>query len=137
MKQVLKGTTVTRDETIDGRVVTKDVSTLNAASDANYLDTWTFDYTNVSEDELLVLATRSLVIEAQGKFRRAKSDKLSKFDRLSVNVREYLDNKRKKSTPEQRKAKAIDAVKAAGVSKADLEAMIAAMDEAEEESDES
>ena len=132
MRQVARGTKVTREESVNGNVVTKDVVTLNKATDATYADTWELDFSDVERKDLLILATRSLVIELQSAFRGCKAAKVDDWDELSLNVAEHLANKRKKLTPEERQKRAIAAVKAAGVSVDALKDMIADMESDEE-----
>ena len=130
MKKVAKGTRVDRDETVEGRVLTKSVVTQHGGRDGPYyLDTWTFDFSKVTTNELLVLATRSLVIEVQGRFRRAKAEDLKGFDGYKCSVREYLDKKRRGKSAEERKKEAMDIAK-----KLSREELLALLEEKPDES---
>lgn len=132
MKIVPRGTTVARDEQIAGRQVTKEVVTLNKAEKTTYQDTWKLNFEGVSDEELIRLATRSLVIELQQKFRDSKAADVKKWDSLSLSVREHLDGKRKRLTSEEKKSRAMEAVKTAGVSADDLRKMLEEMEGDEE-----
>ena len=127
MQTVPKGTKVSVDEVITKDVLTKEVVTQVDGKDGPcYQGTWKFDFKGVSRQELISLASRTLVIERQATFRRAKPAERSKFQ-TDVLVREYLDNKRSRSTPEERKEKALKVAKT--LSKADLEALLKSLQE--------
>lgn len=98
MHTVPKGTKVDRSETIDGSLVTKPVVTENHATKAFYSDVWQLDFANVTESELLTLATRTVVIDLQGKFRKAKGANVKDWAGLKVSVRKHLDSKRQRKT---------------------------------------
>lgn len=65
---------------------------------------YTLDFSDVTRDELIEFARKSLTIELQDKARRAAKAEgrngLKKFDEVQLSVRDYLDDKpqRKSST---------------------------------------
>jgi len=51
---------------------------------------WELDFDNVTDDQLLELASRSVIITLQGRFRRAKPVDRDGFKKLTVDVAEEL-----------------------------------------------
>ncbi len=75
---------------------------------ARYNLTQTFDFDNVSNDEILTLATRSLRIDVQSVWRK-DSDRMNaeKWQNRKWSVREMLDQTRQKTDP---KTKVLNAI---------------------------
>lgn len=69
--------------------------------------TWTFDFANVTAMELIMLATRPLLIKAQGLWRKA-DDRLKEaaWDNRTFKVRDALDNARVAANPVTKAANA-------------------------------
>ena len=85
-------------------VITKVVSTKHATFGKRE-QTIKLDYTDVSREELIELATRSLVIDQQAKARNVKDQKeWRNFDSQEVNVRRLIDNRKKRKTTEEKVA---------------------------------
>lgn len=69
--------------------------------------TWHFDYTDVTREELVDIATRHLVIQKRTEFKNLDAPG-QEWDGKSFSVREYLDTERRK--PKDRKSEALKAV---------------------------
>ena len=113
MKQVDSTVRAARTEIIEGKVVKKQVLTTRDKKNnpRHFLADMVFDFTDCTESEILTLATRSLVIEWQTKFRGAKTDADATKLPETINMRKYLDEKRKILTTEQRKERALAEMK--------------------------
>lgn len=107
MNKVAKGTKVTNEPVVNGTTVTRDVITQNGGKEGPYYqDTWTFDFKDVTRQELMILASRTLTIERQQKFRAAKVADLPSFKGLRTVVRTYLDSKRRRKSGADKEAEA-------------------------------
>ena len=64
---------------------------------------WRFDFADVSQKELVELATRTVLIRKQGEWRKAQ-DRMNAtvWDNVVFAVRDILDSKRKTADPFQR-----------------------------------
>jgi len=117
MKIVKQGEKSVKSTVIAGDVVTKQHVTLNHNTKADYQLTWKFDFEDISRGELLLVASRALVIALRPEFKAASAAELESWDNRTFSVREYLDSERAKVddiekarrilgklTPEQREA---------------------------------
>lgn len=77
---------------------------------AKYACEWQFDYENVTRDELLKLATDSMVIDVQSKFRTIPESQLNDECEKTISVREWLDSKRQTVSQEEKARKALAAL---------------------------
>jgi len=90
-------------------------------------ETWTLDYTNVSQDELIELAERSVKIILQQKWRdatKANDGRPVDWDGMTFRVREILDGRRQRKTPEQKAREAIEALRKAGLADEELRKLL-------------
>lgn len=133
LQKVLKGekkNAPVRD-VVDGDTLSKThVTQHNTLGDV--LTTWHFDFANVSRRELIVLAGRSLVISLRGRFKAAKVADAEKWDGRTINVREWLDTKRREKVSRADKAKALMGSATAEEKRAMLEMLRAALEDSEE-----
>ena len=117
MKIVKQGEKAARAVKIEGDTVTRTHVTLNKPTKADYELTWAFDFSDVSRDELMTIASRAIVIALRPEFKEAPASELGAWDNRTFSVREYLDSERSKVddsekarrllaklTPEQREA---------------------------------
>lgn len=64
---------------------------------------WERDYTDVTREELIQLADRSVVIDLQAKARRVKdSDEWQAWNNTSISIRDMLDNKPQRKSEEEK-----------------------------------
>lgn len=88
---IKQGETVARITTIVGDVVEKQHVTYNKPTDSHYQLKWTFDFTSVSREELLRMASASFVIAMRPKFKTAPVAEIDQWVKVDFNVRDYLD----------------------------------------------
>lgn len=70
---------------------------------------WERDYTEVSREELIALADRSVVIDLQAKARRVEDRKaFEAFGSEAFSVRDILDNRRQRKTEEEKLSDMLD-----------------------------
>ncbi len=60
---------------------------------------WTLDFTECTDDEILELAKRSIVITEQGRMRRAKREELEGLATRTINVKHALAKERGNGKP--------------------------------------
>jgi hypothetical protein len=117
MKIVKQGEKADRSVSIKGDLVTRQHVTLNKPTKSEYALTWAFDFSDVTREELLTVASRAIVIALRPEFKAASASELESWDNRTFSVREYLDSERAKVddvekarrilgklTPEQREA---------------------------------
>lgn len=108
MRIVEKGTAISRYTKIDGEKVHKHHVTMNKSTSTEYELDWTFDFTDVTHDELLLIASRDLVIKSRPVFKLLPASELSGWDEKVFSVREMLDTETRSTlTPEQKVMKNI------------------------------
>jgi hypothetical protein len=73
MKVLAKGAEANKSTTVKGNVVTCVHSTLHKPSDTNYQLTTTFDFSDVGPDDILRLATETVLIRWRVAFKNADS----------------------------------------------------------------
>src|SRR3972149_5396048 len=96
MKIVKQGEKAVKSTAIAGNVVTKQHVTLNHNTKADYQLTWKFDFEGISREELLLVASRALVIALRPEFKAASAAELESWDNRTFSVRGYLDSERAK-----------------------------------------
>ena len=96
MNIVKQGEKSVKSTEIAGDVVTKRHVTLNHSTKADYQLTWLFDFEDVTREELLLVASRALVIALRPEFKQAVAADLGSWDHRTFFVREYLDSERAK-----------------------------------------
>lgn len=111
IKTITKDETYERSTKVDGDVVTV-VRTVkpNEDSPIRYVVNWTFDFADVTPDELRELASRTLVIDVQRAFRAASDmDRKKLFDNKPWFVRVLIDaaKTRKSADPATRVRNAV------------------------------
>ena len=117
MKIVKQGEKADRSVSIKGDLVTRQHVTLNKPTKSEYALTWAFDFSGVTREELLTVASRAIVIALRPEFKVASASEIEAWDNRTFSVREYLDSERAKVddvekarrilgklTPEQREA---------------------------------
>ncbi len=98
MKKVLKGEKVTRTTTVDNDVVSTFHVTQHGTI-GNVATTWHFNFDGIDRDELLILATRSLLIDARRDFKTLPENVAEQWDGQSFLVSDMLTKTRKTATP--------------------------------------
>lgn len=96
MNIVKQGEKSVKSTEIAGDVVTKQHVTLNHNTKADYQLTWRFNFEDVTREELLLVASRALVIALRPEFKQAATADLESWDNRTFLVREYLDSERAK-----------------------------------------
>lgn len=97
--------TLTRDEsaerstTTEGKIVhvTRTVKP-KSDSEVRYVVEWNIDFDGVTNQELLQLAARGVVIDIQRLFRAASDKERESFGKRNFSVRELLDTTRERKT---------------------------------------
>lgn len=98
---LLKGEKGVNSCKIDGDVVTLQHQTVHPKlapreTGERISLTWHFDFTDVSRNELLELAARSLVITMRAPFKTLDAPSPSDWDDKTFDVREWIDNEKRK-----------------------------------------
>lgn len=96
--------TITKSTTTDGEIVTA-IRSVRIDDKYKVASTFkrTFDFTGVTRAQLLSIATRTLVIDEQGTYRKAPVNKRKALLSVKVNVAEML--KKKPAADPKEKAK--------------------------------
>ena len=79
---------------IEENIVALHHVTLNKPTDASYQCLWTFDFTDVTREELEIIAARKLVIEYRNPFKNAPAKELEALglDNQTFGIRQILDH---------------------------------------------
>ena len=96
--------------------------TLNKATKSYYQCQWVFDFTNVTRNELEVLAARKLVIDYRVPFKTVSEQAIEGLQNQTFMVDEILSAKPLRLSPVQKARKAIT-----GLSKVEVEELLAGM----------
>lgn len=102
MQTVPANETVSRSIEVDGDCVNVTVTAKpEAKSPEKYVMDWTFDFGTATREDILRLATQSLVILMQRKFREAveKKEDLEKFNGVLFDVAELISDTRQSKSP--------------------------------------
>lgn len=96
IKTLTKTDNAVRETTVAGETV-RTIRTVKPDKDATdrYVTDWTFDFQNVTHDELMTLAVRATVIDTQRVWRAAKDRMSDAWGVRTISVREMLDAERK------------------------------------------
>lgn len=109
--QVKKGEEVKRWTTVDTEksVVTKHHVTQHGEGDSKTFHqlTWKFDFSNVTQEQLLELASRDLVIKKRTGFRGIPVKEIPQWDGITFDVAEFMKKERSKLSPMERAKKAV------------------------------
>lgn len=89
MNIVKQGETARRETTVDGDTVVCHHVTLNKPTDSHYQLCWKFDFKDVTNEQLLELATKHLVIQMRPQFKNDKEPG-DKWDGKNFSVSAYL-----------------------------------------------
>src|SRR3990172_6123754 len=92
MKIVKQGEKAVKSTAIAGNVVTKQHVTLNHNTKADYQLTWKFDFEGISREELLLVASRALVIALRPEFKAASAAELESWDNRTFSVRGFHES---------------------------------------------
>lgn len=100
------GTKIVGSDTVEVKHVT-----MNKPSNTHYAMKWSFDFSNVSREDLMKLATRALVIDQRPKFKDEKdSKKLETWDNRTFSVAKILAKERARVSAEEKATRAVTAL---------------------------
>ena len=68
---------------------------------------WTFDFKDVTHEELLEVASRELVIGARPKFKKCPINEVKSWEQKTFSVRKILDAERTSLSPEEKAVRAL------------------------------
>lgn len=108
IKYVKKGESISRTHTLAGEKV-KTVATV-AHPTGTIKVAWSFDFSEVTIDELRLLATKRLVVKMQAACKKVATGALDSWVDKTFNIREMIDTKPERST-KSNEAKFADAAK--------------------------
>lgn len=116
--QVKKDESVSRQTVVSGETVRMFNVSKNDKTGHNYKVNWTFDFSDVSHDELLKMAAQSAVIAYRKNFRGVAEDVIPNFAERTIDVKKDILTHTKRGKSDLEKAKDIldklsDAEKAA------------------------
>jgi len=103
MRKVKQGEKVSRVTTVDGQVVTV-VHVTEHSTEGKVVLNWKFDYTDVTEDEMLREMSRAHVIDMRPAWKKLGAGEAEKQADMTVNMREYLDRERRIAKSDGEKA---------------------------------
>ena len=100
MVQVKQGETARRETSVDTEtgIATCHHVTLNKPTETHYQLCWFFDFADVTEAELIELATKHLVIQHRPGFKSDKNPDNDEWNNKTYKVRDYLDKERRKKS---------------------------------------
>ena len=107
---------------ISENVVQIDHVTLNKATGIHWQCRWIFDFTNVSREELEIMAARKLVIDYRVPFKGASPKALDGLENQTFDVRRILSSTPQRLNPVQKAKKAL-----AGMTKEQVVELLAGM----------
>lgn len=107
LKQVKQGEKVPKSIKVDGKIVRRHHVTEHRKLGRVVLD-WAFDFDGVSEQDLMVLASRAVLIGARPTFKETTVEDAEKWKERTFSVAEYLQHNREKVTTEQKARKALE-----------------------------
>lgn len=90
MTKVIDGNTYSRSVTIEGNVVTRNHVTEH--KNGKYAGAWHFDFTDCTPDEIMELASRSVLIGSRPKFKASSAPE--EWGDKVFKVRDYIDGAR-------------------------------------------
>ena len=96
MKIVKQGEKAERSVSVSGDIVRRVHVTLNKPTKAEYQLDWSFDFSGVSKEELMTIASRAILIAMRPEFKAATGSELSGWEVKTFSVRGYLDSERAK-----------------------------------------
>ena len=109
--EVKAGEKVSRTKSIDleGNRVTLFNVSKNDVTGKNYKVKWTFDFSNVSKEDLLELASRAAVIAYRKHFRGVEKGEIPRYKELVVDVqKEVVERERKPANPVEKVKKLME-----------------------------
>lgn len=110
MMTVKAGETVSKSVKVDDEamVVTRKQSTKrDKGAPIAYVTTWTFNFREVAMKDILELASRTVNIAMQGKFRKCKESEIDSWDGKEFNVKEWLDSGGRQKLSNEEKVKRV------------------------------
>lgn len=105
--RVLDGEKVAKILRVDGNKVYRKHVTEHRKLGRVVLE-WTFDFEGVTQEELMVLASRSVLIGSRPTFKETSIEEAEKWKVHTIFVREYLESNREKVAPEEKVRRAMD-----------------------------
>lgn len=96
MKVIKQGEKAERSVSVSGDIVRRVHVTLNKPTKAEYQLDWSFDFSGVSKEELMPIASRAILIAMRPEFKAATGSELPSWEVRTFSVREYLDSERAK-----------------------------------------
>ena len=94
---IIKDTPYERTTTVDGEIVTRKHVTEHKTGKC-YL-TWRFDFTDVTHDQLLELASRAVLIGERPRFKSCVADHIPEWDDKTFDVSTFVSRERVKKSP--------------------------------------
>ncbi len=112
MKKILKGETANKSIVINGKVATATNTAKGDKEDAvRYEMVWSFDFSKATQEQIMQLATRSLVIMQQAAWRADDTKnrtKDEKWHNVTFDVANIMANRRKAASPVEKAGTAIN-----------------------------
>lgn len=103
-QKAIKGETYNRSRTVDVDTLNVNVKHVTAHKSGDYYLTWNFDFTDVTQEQLLDLATRSLVIDARPQFKNCPENEIDSWDDKTFKVADMLVKQRRGKSDAQKAA---------------------------------
>lgn len=108
---VKQGEQVPKFVKVDGLVVTRQHVTEHGKL-GNVLVKWSFDFTDVSPTDLMVLASRSVLIGVRPKFKKTSNGEAEAWNNRTIKVKEYLEGAREVLSTEEKARRVISTMSA-------------------------
>jgi hypothetical protein len=139
LKAILKGENGHKETKVDGDKATISHVTLNKATESHYQMEWGFDFTDVTREELIRMATAHLAINitpGRAAFKKLTAAEIKEqgdsWAFRTYSVREYLDKQPERVPVKDKVARLVESGK---ITAADLREMLATIGADEEESE--
>lgn len=109
LKQVKQGENIPREVRVSGESVIRKHVTEHRKLGKVFL-TWTFNFEGVSKEDILVLASRAVLIGARPTFKETSIEDAEGWKDRTFSVADYLKHNREKVTTEEKARRALGAL---------------------------
>ena len=104
LKKVMQGETVKKYVRVNDKVVERQHVTEHGKL-GNVLLKWSFDFDGVSNDAILELASRAVLIGSRPKFKKTSPQEAEQYAEKTISVALFLERERAKLSPQEKAAR--------------------------------
>ena len=106
LKKVMQGETVKKYVRVHDKVVERQHVTEHGKL-GNVLLKWSFDFDGVSDDAILELASRAVLIGSRPKFKKTSPQEAEEYAEKRISVALFLERERAKLSPQEKAARSL------------------------------